>query len=329
MAHVPLNTPHTSGVDYGEPGWWTAAQRFEQIFGYQPSKWDTEEKILFEVTRATKNPAYWDPRFPDIKALYPWLPDNLVQMFANEWADTGDAQLSLALVRASKEYEVAFPGIKRADGTLRMTEQEWFSTKEAYSTLFREFGLNDTLFQDRFTELIEGQVSPQELAGRLGAAYEMISNNIPEVAEAFSSIYGTNGQAALFASFIDPDIGQAILDRRISVAQVAGEGLARGFDVDETFAGRLVSGGVDQGVARNLFIQAEGQLQTLDDLARRHRDPDDSFDLTEFAEANVFGDASQTRRIRRLLRAEASLFTDQLGSVAIGGEGALTGLSPR
>jgi hypothetical protein len=68
----------------------------------------------------------------------------------------------------------------------------------------------------------------------------------------------------------------------------------------------------------------------LDDLARRHRDPDDTFDLNEFADANVFGDAAQTRRIRRLLRQEASLFSPrEVGSVQIQDDFALTGLTPR
>lgn len=323
-----------------DPDWEAIAREWFGLYGELPNG-NTKTSILREQIIAD-TPEDPSPEIPEpdpveppepvdyeaqVKALYPWLPDNLVLMFADEWADSGDATLALATVRTSAEYEAAFPGIKREDGSLRMTEAEWFSTREAYATLFQEFGLNDTLFADRFTELMEGDVSPMELAGRLGAAYEMISNNIPEVAEAYSAIYGVNGQAALFASFIDPDIGQAILDRQISVAQVAGEGLARGFDVDASFAGKLVSGGVDQNVARNFFVQAEGQLQTLDDLAARHRDPDDTFDLEEFADANVFGSQAQTRRIRRLLRAEASLFTDQLGSVAVGGEGALTGLS--
>jgi hypothetical protein len=211
-----------------------------------------------------------------------------------------------------------------------MSEQEWFSTREAYGTLFREFGLNNNLFDDRFTELMAGNVSPSDLAGRLGGAFELM-NNIPEVRDAFEGLYGVQGGAAVFAWFIDPDLGQAIIDKKVSVAQVAGEGLARGFDtIGSGLAERLVAGGVDQGLARNFFVQAEGQLFTLDQLAQRHRDPDDTFDLEEFAEANVFGDATQTRRIRRLLRQEASLFqTGGFGQVTTSQDFALTGLVAR
>lgn len=281
-----------------------------------------------ETTPEPPAPVDWKSR---VRALYPWLPEQLVSTFADEWANTGDAALALAIVRTSTLYDQFLPGIKRDDGSLRMTEAEYFSTKEAYGTLFREYGLNDQVFSDRFTSLIEGDVSPSELAARLGGAYEQIISNIPQVRDAYAEWFGEGGMsdAAIFASFIDVDVADAILNRRISIAQVGAEGLARGFDVDQGFAERLVSGGVSQGTARSFFVQAEGQLQTLDTLVKRHRDPDDTFDLTEFADANIFGDAAQNRRIQRVLRAEAASFSDQLGTVATNQQLQLTGLSQR
>jgi hypothetical protein len=267
-----------------------------------------------------------------VRAYYPWLPDALVGIFATAWEDTGDAILALADVRSSKEYDAIFPGIKRADGTLRMSEQEWFSTREAYGSLFREFGLNSQLFEDRFTDLMEGDVSPSELAGRLGGVYEQVITNIPQVRAALSAYEGADlmSDEALFAWAIDPQgVGDQILNHKISMAQVGAEGLARGLDVDESFAGRLVAGGVDQSIARGFFADAEGKLFNLDQLAQRHRDPDDTFDLEEFADATIFGDAVQTKRVQRLLRAEASLFSESLGSVNMRDDFALTGLASR
>lgn len=252
-----------------------------------------------------------------VRALYPFLPKQLVGIFADAWADSGDVQLALAEMRASDAYDTYFEGNRRDDGTLRHTEAEYFSIKDAYRTLYREYGLNPDLFEGRFTELIVNDQSPAEHARKLGAAFEQVVNNIPQVREAyarFGNIQMTD--QAIFASVIDPTIGEAIINRRIAVAQVAGEGLARRFDVDEDFAGRLVSGGLDQMAARTLFSDAEGRLSTLDTLVRRHQDPDDDFDIEEFADANVFGDAVQNRRIQRALRAEASMFTEQAGAVS-------------
>lgn len=265
-----------------------------------------------------------------VQTLYPYLPDPLVQIFVDEWAETGNRELAQAAMRASDAYNTYFPGNRRDDGTLRHTEAEYFSIKDAYRTIYREYGLNPSLFEDRFTELIVNDQSPAEHARKLGAAYEGLINNIPEVRQ----IYAQHGNIelsdqAIFASVIDPKIGEAIINRRISVAQVAGEGAARDFDISQEFAGDLVSGGLDQMAARTLFSDAQGQLNTIDTLVRRHHDPDDDFDIEEFADANVFGDAVQNRRIQRALRAEAASFTPQVGSIATSEDLQVSGLSAR
>jgi hypothetical protein len=269
-----------------------------------------------------------------VRAYYPWLPDALVGIFATAWEDTGDAILALADVRSSKEYDAIFPGIKRADGTLRMSESEWFSTREAYGTLLTEFGLNAQLLEGEgwYERWMEGEKSPIEVAGNLGAIYEQVITNIPQVRAMLSAYEGAElfTDQALFLWALDPQgVGDQILNHKISMAQVGAEGLARGLDVDESFAGRLVAGGVDQSIARGFFADAEGKLFNLDQLAQRHRDPDDSFDLKEFADASIFGDAVQTKRVQRLLRAEASLFSESLGSVNMRDDFALTGLAAR
>lgn len=344
-------------VDRGV-AWNRAADFYEQVFGFQPDPNWTIDTILNRI--GNQRPGFEQAirqfrqefgRIPaasftgpelrerteerrsledDVRALIPWLPEELLDTYVNEWTQSGDAELALAKVRQSPQYDKHFPGIKRDDGTLRMSESEWFSTREAYRQLFQDFGLNDQLFQKRFTELVEGEVSPSELAGRLGAAFDVIRNQIPQVKRVYARWFGEQGisDQGIFAAFIDPDVGDAILNRRIGMAQVAAEGLARGFQPGRQLTRRLFQAGVGQEQAQQFFIAAEGQLQTLQQLAARHRDPDDTFDLVEFAEATVFGDPEQTRRIRRLLRAEASLFTDQLGAVAQD-DFALTGLTPR
>ena len=49
------------------------------------------------------------------KSLYPNMPDSLLNMFANKWAETDNPKVAIAEVRASTEYETLFPGNKRAD----------------------------------------------------------------------------------------------------------------------------------------------------------------------------------------------------------------------
>lgn len=263
--------------------------------------------------------------------LFPYLPSGLLDIFAAAWADTGDVQLALATMRADSSYDSYFPGNRRADGSLRLSEGEYFSRIEGYDQAFRSFQLNPDLFRSRYGDMIEGNLSGSMLAGRIGAAYEQIFSQIPQVREAYAQYQGIElSDQAILASFIDPDIGEAILARRISVAQVGAEGASRGFQIDQPFAERLTFAGIDQTRAREFFADAEATLPTFDALAARFHDPDPDFDLAEFADAAVFQSAGQVRRVRRLLAAESSLFSDQLGTVrASGSDLALTGLTAR
>lgn len=291
----------------------------------KPAPATPEEPTPDPATDPDPKPVDW---LEQARTLFPWMPEPLLKVFADAWAETGDTDVALARMRQSPQYDRYFAGNRRSDGTFRMTEAEYMSTIRAYRTLLSDFGLNPDLFQKRFVSLIEGEVSPLELRERLGAAYEGIVANIPQVRE-FYARYGYDlSDAAIFASVIDPEIGDAILARRIAVAQVGGEGLARGFDVDLSFAERLADAGLSQQEARGFFARAEAELPTLETLARRHYDPDDTFDLGEFAELAVFGDSEQARRVRRLLDAEIALFSERLGSIAAD-DFRLTGLRAR
>lgn len=262
--------------------------------------------------------------------LFPFLPAALLDIFADAWADTGDVNLALAMMRADPTYDTFFPGNRREDGSLRMSESEYFSRVDAYNKAFRGWGLNPELFKGKYADLIAGDVTGAVLANRIAAAHEQILHQMPQVREVYARYAGIElSDEAILATFLDPDVADGILSRRIAVSQVGAEGEARGFTINLPFAERLHFAGVDQQRAREFFTSAEGRVPTLDELARRFADPDPDFDIVEFAEAAVFGSASQERRVRRLLASEASLFSDQLGAVrTTGSDFALTGLNP-
>lgn len=260
--------------------------------------------------------------------LFPYLPSELVGIIAEKWAETGDANLALAYMRASSAYDRYFPGNRRADGSLRYTEAEYASNIDAYRSLYREYGLNPDLFGDQFVSLIVNDQSPAEHARRLNAAYENVLQNIPQMKQVYAEYAGiAMTDQAIFASIINPTIGEAIVNHQISVAAVGAEGLARNFNVGEAFAERLANAGVDQMAARQFFSEAEMKIPTLDQLAQRFRAG--GFDLNQFAEASVFGSAPSLRKISRLMAAEAALYTAQLGTIATGQDLTLTGLTPR
>ncbi|MFQ5524366.1 MAG: LysM peptidoglycan-binding domain-containing protein [Acidimicrobiia bacterium] len=263
------------------------------------------------------------------QALYPFLPAELLDIFARAWAETGDVSLALAQTRADPAYDRFFPGIKRDDGSLRLSEAEYLSRMDGYKLILGQFNLNPEVFQNRLVEAIEGELSVGEFASRMSAAYSQIISFLPQAREFYASNYGLElTDEAIFASFIDPDLGNAVLSQRIAVSQIGGAAAAAGFNLDLTFAERIRQRGLDFGQAQGFFDQAREQIPTLGRLAQRFG-VDKTVDLGEFAGATIFADPFQRRRVRRLLAAEASSFTPQEGRVRTQGDFTVTGLSPR
>ena len=60
----------------------------------------------------------------EVKILYPFLPEGLVDLFVEKYIDF-DKNINLALnaVRQDTNYDNFFPGNKRADGSVRLSNQ--------------------------------------------------------------------------------------------------------------------------------------------------------------------------------------------------------------
>ena len=65
----------------------------------------------------------------EARALLPWLPESLIQIYANSFSETQNSDIAIAEVRKSPEYKVAFPKNVRDDGTVRLSEQDYAAVK--------------------------------------------------------------------------------------------------------------------------------------------------------------------------------------------------------
>jgi hypothetical protein len=267
------------------------------------------------------------------RRLYPWLTDKLIWIYTTYWEGTGDPDRAWAEMQAHPEFERTFPGIKRDDGTLRMTAQEYVVTMEGYENVLQSVGLNPKLFRSQFVELIEGEVSPDEFAvERVDPLYERIVETSPGIMEWYSQ---QNGLAlsfeAILAAALDPDdVGTKILNRQIGMAEIGGEGIEAGFAPDVGLVEELYERGVTREQAQQEFATAANYVPVLSMLARRHADPDDEFDLEEFVAADVFNDPMQRRRMRRLMQQERASFTGGRGTFTQDREtGGVVGLTER
>ena len=248
------------------------------------------------------------------QSLYPNMPPDILDLFANEWARTGDPQVAIAEVRRSDAYEIAFPGNKRPDGTVKFDEVTYTGLKESYIGTLQEYGIprntSVDLLTDRFTGLIEGEVSAREFAQRVDAVYQGIQENIPEVTEFYRENFGLElTPEAIFVGALDPTVGEEIVAGRITTAQIGGEAARAGFEITGDFAQRLQRAGISQAQARQLFTSAQAELPRLQELqARGGVEQPEQFTLEQFTEAAVFQSPEELEEIRQLEAEEQSRF---------------------
>lgn len=265
-----------------------------------------------------------------MRATLGWLPDDLLNVYIDEWVRHGDGELAWGVVRTSPTYQQHFPGITRDDGTLRISEQEYLAHRDAFRRSFTQWGLNPDLFEGHHVDLIEGDVSIQEFRQRMDAKVSGVIQNLPQVRQQYGRFYGVDGMddRALVAAALDPDVGTEILQGRITSAQVGAEAAARGFDRGRERAEHLVfAGGLDQQGARQLFSQAQQAVPQMQRFAERFRHGD-GFGLDQFEDAAVFGDTEQRRTMQRLEASERAQFTAG-GRVRQDQQGVLRGLQRR
>ena len=248
------------------------------------------------------------------QSLYPNMPPDILELFANEWARTGDPQVAIAEVRRNPAYEIAFPGNKRPDGTVKFDEVTYTGLKESYIGTLQEYGIprntSVDLLTDRFTGLIEGEVSAREFAQRVDAVYQGIQENIPEVTEFYRENFGLElTPEAIFVGALDPTVGEEIVAGRITTAQIGGEAARAGFEISGDFAQRLQRAGISQAQARQLFTTAQAELPRLQELqARGGVEQPEQFTLEQFTEAAVFQSPEELEEIRQLEAEEQSRF---------------------
>ena len=258
------------------------------------------------------------------EARFPGLPVDFLNLWTQYYQiGKSDTQI-IAEVRKDPEYKNIFPGNVTPTGQVRYDEVTYNALKESYIGTLQEYGIDRsaslTFMADKLTNLIEGDVSAQEFAQRVNAVYSGIEENIPEVQAYYEDNFGVVLDArSILAGALDPTVGEAIIQGRITTAQIGGEAARAGFEITTSQAKRLQEAGLSQAQARQLFTAAETQLPRLQSLQeQRGVAPEQQLGLEEFTEAAVFQSPEELQQIRRLEEEQAAGFTPTLGAVRRG-----------
>ncbi len=231
------------------------------------------EKITYPPPGGASGPSFetetqsYTPTLGDAQALFPYFPGNILNIILDSWVDTGSIDLAIAQGRASDDYAKTFPGIKREDGSLRMTEIQYLEVKDAMKDSLRNYNLNPDIFENEIIDAIQGDVDIQEFQGRLQFGYEQLINNRDVVLEVYRAEYGMDlTEEALFAMFISPEIATSVLENQILVSQILAEAEVADITLGKSTVQDFISAGISQEQARSLFRETE-QLSGLTGVA--------------------------------------------------------------
>lgn len=258
------------------------------------------------------------------RALYPGLPDSFINLYAQYWEDTGDAQQAISQTRQDPQYDNIFPGNKTERGQIRYDEVTYFALEDSYIGTLAEYGIpratSLNILQDRFVSLLENEVSANEFRQRVAAVYQGIQQNIPEVQAFYADNFDIDlDEQSIFLGALDPTVGEDIVSGKITAAQIGGEARRSGFTISLEEAERIQRSGLSQTEARRLFARAESQLPRLQQLqAEQGIEEPQRITLQEFTEAAVFQSPEELEQIQRLEAQQASRFAPVGGAARQG-----------
>lgn len=263
------------------------------------------------------------------RAQMPWMPEEVLQQYADAWAETGDTKVAIGQTRQSKAYREHFRGNIREDGSVRMDERSYMAGKNAYKDILGEYGIPPSEFEHRYSDLVSNDVSPREFQARMDQTYQQVLSQGQRVRQAYADFYsGDISDSAILASALEPGTNPLVFEQRFRAAQIGSEAGRFGFDVVRSDAERLARHGLDRQAGRQFFARAKDLLPTIGSLIERHNDPDDNFDLRDLEEALILNDPEEMNQIERLFAQESSSFSPTAGTFAGSGTG-VTGLRPR
>lgn len=278
---------------------------------------DDDDDPKFEEETQT-----YKPTKDDAAALYPYFPSNILDDLIMKWTETGSIDIALATVRGGDAYAKAFPGIRREDNSLRMTEIQYLELKDSMKDQLRNYNLNPDVFANEIIEAITGDVNIQEFTARLQFGYEQLLNNKEQVLEVFNEQYGYGlDETVLFAMFISPEISQSVLENQILVSQILAEAEIATTEIGLSTAEKFVQANISQRDAAQVFSKTE-ELSGLVGVGARR-----GVSITEEDIATGLAGLSteELALIRRTQATSASESSIQAGA-ATTQEGQVTGL---
>jgi hypothetical protein len=236
--------------------------------------------------------------------------------------DVSPAEFTLKL-RETDAYKKRFAAnaARTAKGLAALSEADYINLEDRYQRVMRQYGLPESYYakgelgaQPGFEKLIAADVRDDELADRLGTAYNRVINAAPEITTALKRFYPDITNGDILAYVLDPQKGLLEINRKVTAAEIGGAALGAGLATDMARAEELVGRGVTGAQAQQGYQTIGGGLKRGSELASIYQQPD--YTQTT-AEQEVFGLPSATeaqRKRKQLIGLETSTFGGRTGA---------------
>ncbi len=236
----------------------------------------------------------FDSALATARALFGFMPEEVINEYAKQWIKYDDTELAIAQTRQSDAWNKNFSYLKRDDGTLIMSEAESLSVKASYAETLREVGITDSSqFDNKFNDLISGEVSAAEFQQRVDLVYNQVVNQIPEVERLYRERYNINvDQPTIFGALIDDEISDKVLSGDIQTLQLQAQASIRGFTQSFARFEELRKAGLTTEQAAQLYEQAQPLIDLATNVGRE-------LDITTLEEA-ALGDVSASDNLKRI-----------------------------
>jgi hypothetical protein len=217
------------------------------------------------------------------------------------------------LLREQEAWKKRFAGneMRKKAGLAVMSEAEYIATEDAYKQVLSSYGMGGSQFDsmDAYARLIAGQVSPQEMASRVGEARKMVDASDPSVRAEMARYYGI-GDADLLTYFLDPKVGAPELENRARTARVGGMAASSGMRISRQQAEDVVSSDPDRSGRYESALQSEALMfEGMSGAAARF---DQSWDSEDAVDAVLSRKDARAKK-GRLASQERALFSGESG----------------
>lgn len=250
----------------------------------------SDEALLYKAPAAGANTASQNDARTIINGQLDQI--GLPQLKAWAWGEIqsghSNAQVMLDL-RDQQAYKNRFAGLiaNQHNGGPPMTEGDYLRYEADIRQRGRTAGLPASFWssQQEIAELAAKGISADEFSQRIGAnGYGRVNNAPDAVRQAFGQIFGTNGDQALAAFFLDSKKALPILEQMATAAEDQGYGAAFGLNLAGTpghttgplaaagRAGDLAQAGISGAQAQQGFSRLAQLRPVFNELVGEHQD---------------------------------------------------------